>query len=199
LARATLVLKPGREKSLAHRHPWIFSGAIDRVEGTPGPGATVAVHAHDGSFLAVAAFSPASQIRARAWTFVDEPIDAAFFARRVRAAVDARAGMLDARHDACRLVHAESDDSLTPGQNVSVAVRPEKVGLGRADGANVFRGTVDEVVYIGTDTHYRVRLPGGAAVRAREQNGAADSRPVAQVGDEVTIAFPTAAARVLAA
>jgi len=109
LARATLVLKPGREKSLAHRHPWIFSGAIDRVEGTPGPGATVAVHAHDGSFLAVAAFSPASQIRARAWTFVDEPIDAAFFARRVRAAVDARAGMLDARHDACRLVHAESD------------------------------------------------------------------------------------------
>ena len=109
MARATLVLKPGREKSLAHRHPWIFSGAIDRVEGTPGPGATVAVHAHDGSFLAVAAFSPASQIRARAWTFVDEPIDAAFFARRVRAAVDARAGMLDARHDACRLVHAESD------------------------------------------------------------------------------------------
>jgi 23S rRNA (cytosine1962-C5)-methyltransferase len=57
----------------------------------------------------VAAFSPASQIRARVWTFADEPIDAAFFARRVRAAVDARGGMLDARHDACRLVHAESD------------------------------------------------------------------------------------------
>jgi 23S rRNA (cytosine1962-C5)-methyltransferase len=107
--RPTLVLKPGREKSLAHRHPWIFSGAIDRVDGSPGPGDTVAVHAHDGTFLALGAFSPASQIRARAWTFIDEPIDAAFFARRVRAAVDARAGMLDERHDACRLVHAESD------------------------------------------------------------------------------------------
>jgi spermidine/putrescine transport system ATP-binding protein len=94
-------------------------------------------------------------------------------------------------------LHAESDDSLAAGQNVSVAVRPEKVGLGRSEGANVFRGTVDEVVYIGTDTHYRVRLPGGSAIRAREQNGAADSRPVAQVGDEVTIAFPAAAARVL--
>jgi spermidine/putrescine transport system ATP-binding protein len=95
------------------------------------------------------------------------------------------------------MVHAEADDSLTLGQNVAVAVRPEKVGLGGTDGANAFRGTVDEVVYIGTDTHYRVRLPGGAAIRAREQNGAADSRPVAQVGDEVTVAFPAAAARVL--
>ena len=50
-----IVLKPGREKSLAHRHPWIFSGAIDRVEGAPGPGDTVSVRAHDGAFLALAA------------------------------------------------------------------------------------------------------------------------------------------------
>ena len=70
MARPAIVLKPGREKSLAHRHPWIFSGAIDRVDGTPAPGETLAVHASDGTFLALGAFSPASQIRARAWTFV---------------------------------------------------------------------------------------------------------------------------------
>ena len=108
-AGPALTLKPGREKSLSHRHPWIFSGAIERVDGAPQSGDTVTVQAQDGTFLAQAAFSPSSQIRARAWTFADEPVDAAFFARRVRAAVDARAGMLDARHDACRLVHAESD------------------------------------------------------------------------------------------
>ncbi|MEO8484791.1 MAG: class I SAM-dependent rRNA methyltransferase [Betaproteobacteria bacterium] len=107
--RAAITLKAGREKSLVHRHPWIFSGAIDRVDGAPGSGDTVAVRAHDGAFLALAAYSPASQIRARAWSFVDEPIDAGWFVRRVAAAVDARRGLIDERHDACRLVHAESD------------------------------------------------------------------------------------------
>jgi 23S rRNA (cytosine1962-C5)-methyltransferase len=109
-ARAPAVaLKAGRDKSLRERHPWIYSGAIERVEGDPGPGDTVEVRSHDGALLAVAAYSPASQIRARAWSFAPEAIDAAFFAQRVRAAVEARAGMLDERHTACRLVHGESD------------------------------------------------------------------------------------------
>ncbi len=64
-----LILQPGREKSLLRRHPWIFSGAVDRVEGDPAPGATVEVRSSSGEFLARAAYSPASQIRARAWTF----------------------------------------------------------------------------------------------------------------------------------
>lgn len=105
----TLTLKAGREKSLLQRHPWIFSGAIERVDGAPGPGDTVAVRARDGALLATAAYSPSSQIRARAWSFADETIDGAWFARRVRAAVDARADMLDPDHTACRLVHGESD------------------------------------------------------------------------------------------
>jgi len=105
-----IVLKPGREKSLRHRHPWIFSGAIARVEGEPGSGETVAVHAADGAFLARAAYSPASQIRARVWTFDEgEAVEAAFLRRRLAAAVGRRAEWLDARHDACRLVHSESD------------------------------------------------------------------------------------------
>ena len=55
-ATPRLVLKPGREKSLRHRHPWVFSGAIARIDGEPGPGDTVTVAAHDGTVLAQAAF-----------------------------------------------------------------------------------------------------------------------------------------------
>lgn len=105
-----LRLKPGREKSLLHRHPWVFSGAIATVDGDPGSGDTVDVLADDGRFLARAAYSPASQIRIRAWTFDPrEAIDDAFFARRVARATAARARMLDGRHTACRLVNGESD------------------------------------------------------------------------------------------
>lgn len=105
-----LVLKPGRDKSLRHRHPWVFSGAVHRVEGDPGPGDTVAVVAADGAILAWAAWSPQSQICARAWSFDPAAtIDEAFLQARLEAAVRRRGGLLDARHDACRLVHAESD------------------------------------------------------------------------------------------
>jgi 23S rRNA (cytosine1962-C5)-methyltransferase len=105
----TVFLKSGREKSLRHRHPWVFSGAIDRVEGTPGVGDTVKVAAHDGTFLAHAAYCPQSQIRARAWSF--EPtdnVDAAFLERRLAASV-ARRGSMRPGSDGMRLVHGESD------------------------------------------------------------------------------------------
>jgi 23S rRNA (cytosine1962-C5)-methyltransferase len=109
-ATARLVLKPGREKSLRHRHPWIFSGAVERVDGDPASGETVGVFAHDGAQLAWAAYSPASQIRARAWTFdAAETVDEGFLRARLAASIARRADMLDARHDACRLVHSESD------------------------------------------------------------------------------------------
>ncbi len=62
-------LKKGREKSLRRRHPWIFSGAIERVTGKPGSGDTVEVRDASGKPLAQAAFSPKSQIRARVWSF----------------------------------------------------------------------------------------------------------------------------------
>ncbi len=104
-------LKPGREKSLRRKHPWVFSGAIERVEGAPASGATVDVVTDGGDFLARAAFSPASQIRARVWTFSsDEGIDAAWFRVRLARAIESRRklGMLDAG-SACRLVFSESD------------------------------------------------------------------------------------------
>jgi 23S rRNA (cytosine1962-C5)-methyltransferase len=105
-----IVLAPGRERSLHLRHPWIFSGAIERTEGNPGSGETVAVIAADGAFLAHAAYSPASQIRARVWSFAaDATIDEAFFAGAIARAAAKRAPMLDERNTACRVVHGESD------------------------------------------------------------------------------------------
>jgi 23S rRNA (cytosine1962-C5)-methyltransferase len=104
-----LRLAPGREKSLRQKHPWIFSGAVARVEGAPAAGATVEVRAHGGSLLALAAYSPDSQIRARVWSFEQARVDAAFVAGRVHRAIAQRADMLDERHTGCRLVHGESD------------------------------------------------------------------------------------------
>jgi len=109
---ATIVLKPGREKSLLRRHPWVFSGAIERLEGGPvGIGETVAVQTASGEPLGWGAYSPHSQIAIRLWSFSSaEDIALPFFERRLRAALAARAE-LHARTDldAYRLVNAESD------------------------------------------------------------------------------------------
>jgi 23S rRNA (cytosine1962-C5)-methyltransferase len=87
-----LILKPGREKSLLRRHPWIFSGAVHHVDGTPASGETINLLSFKSDFLAQAAYSPTSQIRARVWTFdPDETVDAGFFRRRIQAAIRARA------------------------------------------------------------------------------------------------------------
>src|SRR6202165_2157550 len=108
LARVTL--QPGREKSLAQWHPWVFSGSIAAVDGAPAGGDTVLLHASDGTPLASAAWSPESKIRARVWSFdPHENIDAAFFRTRVGSAIRARDELLDSAHNACRLFHGESD------------------------------------------------------------------------------------------
>jgi 23S rRNA (cytosine1962-C5)-methyltransferase len=104
-------LKKGREKSLRRRHPWIFSGAIEKVSGHPAAGDTVQVRDATGKPLAAAAYSPTSQIRARVWTFDPaEAVDGAFFRRRIERAVALREHLPGAGHsNAMRLVHGESD------------------------------------------------------------------------------------------
>jgi 23S rRNA (cytosine1962-C5)-methyltransferase len=104
-------LKAGREKSLRRRHPWLFSGAIDHVDGEPPVGATVDIVASSGELLGRGAYSPASQIRARVWTFdANETIDAAFLRRRLMRAIDSRRRLdLLGAEAACRLVFSESD------------------------------------------------------------------------------------------
>jgi len=103
----TIRLKDGKERSLLRRHPWIFDSAI--AKGGADAGETVRVESHAGEFLAWAAFSPASGIRARAWSFTEsDRIDAAFLAAACRRAIQARA-RLGIPSDGARLVHGESD------------------------------------------------------------------------------------------
>jgi 23S rRNA (cytosine1962-C5)-methyltransferase len=107
-----IILKQGKERSLARRHPWIFSGAVDSVGGGPGTGETVGVFSSKGEFLAWASFSPSSRIRARVWSFDRaEDIDDGFFGRKIRQAFEFRKkmGFLKAGSDSCRIVFSESD------------------------------------------------------------------------------------------
>ncbi len=105
-----VVLKEGRERSVLQGHPWVFSGAIDRVLGEPAPGTTISVADAGGGWLAHAAWSPVSQIRARIWS--RDPtlrIDAAFFRGRIQHAAGLRAPLFDDAHTGARLVHGEAD------------------------------------------------------------------------------------------
>ena len=108
---ATLILHPGKEKSALRRHPWLFSGAVAQLDGRARPGDTVDVVSHEGRPLGRAAWSPASQIRARIWSFdAAESIDHAFFKRRVAASVARRNALPElAGQQGLRLIHAESD------------------------------------------------------------------------------------------
>jgi 23S rRNA (cytosine1962-C5)-methyltransferase len=105
-------LEPGGSAAARARHPWIFSGAVTRVVGDPAPGDEVDVIDADGSFLGRGLFNPHSQIRVRLYTVVDEPLDGAFFAARVRRAVALRTGLLGLGDPAgaCRLVFSEGDE-----------------------------------------------------------------------------------------
>ncbi len=106
-----LILAKGREKSLLRRHPWVFSGAVARLEGKAQQGETIDVCDSQGKWLARAAWSPDSQIRARVWSWEeDESIDIDFFIRRLQAAQPLRdwlAGRDDL--DSYRLIAGESD------------------------------------------------------------------------------------------
>ena len=101
----TIRLKPGKERSLQRRHPWIFESAI--AKGSGDSGETVRVESHEGQFLAWAAFSPASRIRARVWSFDEaQRIDAPFFIPACARSISDRA-----RFEA--LLANASDESLT--------------------------------------------------------------------------------------
>ena len=115
---SVLVIKHNREKSLLQHHPWVFSGSIEQERDGILSGQTVELVTRDGTFLARAAYSPHSQIRARVWTFSeDENIDIDFFRQRIKASLSIRERLsffnpLTSSKDrtACRLIHGESDN-----------------------------------------------------------------------------------------
>ncbi len=103
----TLKLKPGKEKSLLRRHPWVFDGAVAKGGGDPGE--TVRIESAEGQFLAWGAVSPTSKIRARVWSFDEsQRIDAHFFKATLSLAISART-FFDIKSNGVRLVHGESD------------------------------------------------------------------------------------------
>lgn len=92
---------------MLRRHPWIFDSAVHK--GGADAGETVRVESHDGRFLAWAAFSPESKIRARAWSFIEgDRIEAAFLRQRLAEALAMRQ-RLQVPSEGVRLVHGESD------------------------------------------------------------------------------------------
>lgn len=105
-----IYLENGREKSLKRRHPWIFSRGIKKIEGEPSLGETVDVFAHDSTWLAKAAYSPHSQIRARIWSFEKQAIDLAFFVKKIQQAKTLRQEIIERDGlTGYRLIAAESD------------------------------------------------------------------------------------------
>ncbi len=110
-AKPCITLNAGREKSLQRRHPWIFSGAVECIDGAPSSGDTLPVRDAEGKFLAWAAYSADSQITARMWSWSEQDvIDKAFFHSRIANALAARRTLgLERDSNGMRLIHAESD------------------------------------------------------------------------------------------
>lgn len=108
---AQVILKQGREKSPNNRHPWIFSGAISRVEGKPANGDVVDVWNSKARFVARGIYNEKSQIQVRLLTWnPNDTIDEDFWRRRLRRAVAGRQALIeDPETDAFRLVHSEAD------------------------------------------------------------------------------------------
>ena len=110
-AGAKLILQSGREKSLLRRHPWVFSGAIERIEGAPANGDTVAICSAAGGFLAWAGYSAHSQITAKVWSWdISDKIDVDFFRKKILQALALRRDLhLFDHSNGTRLIHGESD------------------------------------------------------------------------------------------
>jgi 23S rRNA (cytosine1962-C5)-methyltransferase len=111
MGRPALILKADRDKSLLRRHPWIFSGAVECIDGAPASGDTVAVRDASGKFLAWAAYNAESQITARVWSWREtDVIDKEFFRNHIALALKARRALgLGRDSNGMRLIHGESD------------------------------------------------------------------------------------------
>jgi 23S rRNA (cytosine1962-C5)-methyltransferase len=108
---ASVILKKSADSFIKRKHPWIFSGAIEKVEGNPSNGQTVQIFASDKKLLGSGSYSPSSQIRVRVWSFdVEEKIEADFFRRKISLANSLREKIIDnSKTNAYRVINAESD------------------------------------------------------------------------------------------
>ncbi len=144
-SKPCITLKAGREKSLQRRHPWIFSGAVECIDGAPKSGDTLPVRDADGKFLAWAAYNADSQISARVWSWDEKVvIDKAFFRSRIADALAMRRTLgLERDSNGMRLIHAESDN--LPGLIVDQYSDVLVLQLGSA-GAEHWRETFADIL-----------------------------------------------------
>ncbi len=108
---SSVILKKAADSFIKRKHPWIFFGAIDRVEGNPSNGETVQIFTSDKKLIGNGSFSPSSQIRVRVWSFdPEEKIDTDFFRNKILAASELRKKLIDlTQTNAYRIINAESD------------------------------------------------------------------------------------------
>ncbi|HEY6366046.1 MAG TPA: class I SAM-dependent rRNA methyltransferase [Candidatus Binatia bacterium] len=102
-------LKQGRDRPVRNGHPWIFSGAIEVIEGDPGAAGIADVFDSEKQWLARGLFSPRSQIRVRVLTCEKEEVDRDFFTRRLSQALSIREKLLGEVTNAYRIVNGEGD------------------------------------------------------------------------------------------
>lgn len=108
---SSVILKKAADSFIKRKHPWIFSGAIEKVEGNPTNGQTVQIFTSNKTIVGSGSFSPASQIRVRVWSFgSEEKIDGDFFSRKILLALELRKHFIDtSKTNAYRIINAESD------------------------------------------------------------------------------------------
>jgi 23S rRNA (cytosine1962-C5)-methyltransferase len=108
---SAMILKPGREKSLLRKHPWVFSGAVKEIVGAPQSGDVIGVYSNEKQYLAHAAYSHKSQIVGRVWSYQEgDTVDADFIKSRLMQAISIRESLgIASETNAYRLVHGESD------------------------------------------------------------------------------------------
>jgi len=105
-----IILKRGKEKAAIQRHPWVFSGALEKVKGKPEDGDVVKVFAFDGEFLAYGYFNGNSRVAVRLLEWdEDQVIDQSWYRNRLNQAIAARASILNEQTNTCRLVFSEAD------------------------------------------------------------------------------------------
>lgn len=105
------VIKKESARTLRYRHPWIFSGAVNRIEGSPKSGESLEVRSEDGEILGYGSYSPKSKIAIRMWSFSDKEIlDEELIRKRISDAVTFRLKRSFFKgSDCCRLIFAEAD------------------------------------------------------------------------------------------
>jgi 23S rRNA (cytosine1962-C5)-methyltransferase len=104
-----IVLKKGREKPLLRGHPWVFSGAVAKIEGEVSPGDIGEVYSKEGHFLGLGHLNPRSQIIVRILTHKKEELGEDFFRERISRAVDLREELLKGKTNAYRVINGEGD------------------------------------------------------------------------------------------